>query len=265
MAVVVLALTSPAFAATTIPSKEMQAEVTTQFSLWLAKTFTKCGSSYFAKSYSNDSVYEFVGPKLAMGGVTQTVDELNHITTVSVPLQFSAIKSRMSARPSTLLWIPGLRRLLRDGSVNAEVTATRVNNDWYVKPGSWYYRQRFGPIDCDQLPSSIAPPDQSATVRLAEPEGASSPTPPPPKASPVSDGDWYVLAALACEPRAPSDILALGKVLGLTMRAQDVKEGGRIVATTISGSDGSSARFYRGKVRCQTVLQREANGLDRYK
>ena len=266
--------------------KQVEADAKTQFSLWLEKTFTKCGSSYFAKSHYYTYVYEFEGPTLVVGPADRTFDKLNNVTTVTVPLRFSAQKSRVSARPDTLLWSPGLRGLMSGGSQNAELTATRVNDQWTVEPGSWYYDQRMGPIACDDIPDSMAPPHpegapasagtsaegaakQNIGVTTAETTKPSEPSrvdpTQPANPTPTSDNDWFLLTALECEPKNPRDLLALGKGLGQSMSARDVKEGGRIVSTTITAADGSSVQFYRGKARCEAALQREAKDLDRYK
>jgi hypothetical protein len=84
-------------------------------------------------------------------------------------------------------------------------------------------------------------------------------------AEPSSDSDWYMIATGACEPKDPRAMLELGKVLGVAMSTRDIKEHGKVVATTISAADGSSAIFYRGKTRCEAALAREMKELDRYK
>lgn len=76
--------------------------------------------------------------------------------------------------------------------------------------------------------------------------------------------DWYLAAAGTCEVNDPRTMLAMGKLLGVAMRARDSKEKGKVVATTIYAADGSSATYYRGKARCQAALSRESEDLGRY-
>lgn len=83
-------------------------------------------------------------------------------------------------------------------------------------------------------------------------------------AEPKPDADWYLAAAGACEVNDPRTMLAMGKMLGVEMRARDVKENVKVVATTIHAADGSSAAYYRGKVRCEAALRRESKELNRY-
>lgn len=172
------------------------------------------------------------------------------------------------------------------GSQDAELTAARVNDQWTVEPDSWYYDQRQGPIACDDLPDSMAPQpqagtsasagssakgvaqqsDEDATEETAKPSEPSPGDPAQPaNPTPTSNNDWFLLSALECEPKNPGNLLALGKVLCQSMSARDVKEGGRIVATTITAADGSAVQFFRGKARCEAALQRDAKDLDRYK
>jgi len=78
------------------------------------------------------------------------------------------------------------------------------------------------------------------------------------------DSDWYLAAAGTCEVSDPRSMLQMGKLLGVEMQARDVKENGKVVATTIHAADGSSATYYRGKARCQAALRRESKDVDRY-
>lgn len=271
-----LSLTTTGLAATVKLNKKQlqveQAAAKSKFTSWLQTTFTQCGESYFAKSTYYPFVYEFVGLSIAFGYTDQSIDELNRITTVNVPLKFSATKSRMSARPDTLLWLPGLRAL--NGSAAEDVNVKRVNSDWSVEPGSWYYQRRLGPIPCNKVPASMKQASPETMEEPIEPAlgttddvGEANPKTEKskPDTPPGSDNDWYLIAALACERKNPSEMLALGKALGVSMSTRDVWENGKVVATAISASDGSSAQYYRGKARCEAALTRETKDLDRYK
>jgi len=249
--------------------KQIEAEAKTRFQLWLANTFTQCGDSYFAKHRHYDFVYQVVGPTIAFGAIDQSFDKLNNITIVTISVQFSAQKSRMSARPDTLLWQPGLHALLTSGGTDVDVTVKGTNNQWTVEPGSWYYDVPIDQIPCDEIPETMGGPaeDKSATqapqASSTDTAQAGEPTATA-ESSAASENAWYLLGPLSCERQDPRSVLASAKLLGTSVVAHDEKDGGKIVATTISAADGSSARFYRGKKRCEAALKRGLQDLDRY-
>lgn len=78
----------------------------------------------------------------------------------------------------------------------------------------------------------------------------------------AEDNEWYLLNGLLCELHDPREMIALLKVFGVTPSMKDVKEAGKVVATTITAPDGSSGTYYRGKARCERALKRD---FDRYK
>jgi hypothetical protein len=120
---------------------------------------------------------------------------------------------------------------MNGGSQDAELTATRVNNDWTVEPGSWYTINEWGLLIAmisrirmasphhEGTPASTGTSAEGAAKEIAketpkssEPSRVDQAQPADP--TPTSDNDWFLLSALECEPKNPRDLLALGKVLG---------------------------------------------------
>jgi hypothetical protein len=83
-------------------------------------------------------------------------------------------------------------------------------------------------------------------------------------AAPKADNTWYLLTSGTCDPQDPASLLALGQLLGQSMTSRDVKQQGKVVATTISADDGSTAKFYRGKARCEAAAKQQLGDLTRY-
>ena len=83
---------------------------------------------------------------------------------------------------------------------------------------------------------------------------------------PEDDSEWYLLVnGMECEAHDPRQLIAMSQMVGVSLSIRDVKEAGKVVATTITAPDGSEAKYFRGKARCEQSLTRARSELDRYK
>lgn len=85
------------------------------------------------------------------------------------------------------------------------------------------------------------------------------------------DNTWYNTVNGFCQPEDPRAALAMSRAMGTTVRADDVHENGKVVATVITISNGPeevSAFYYRGKARCEAALKdaaaKQHQEFDRY-
>jgi len=255
-----------------LSSKEIQADGTQAYLAWFDQTFIKCGDQRFMGAtgiYSHVYVYEIVGHKHAIvDSPRREYDKANDTTYFSVDFELSADRSRFDARPDD--WSPGLNHL-QTGGWPLKVAATRVNSLPWEVVAKW--ARDFHPvhIECKDVPKSMLRAGLSFE-RPASPNSTLEGTPTPePAAKPGTTqptpaaGEWYMLAGLSCEPGNPVDLIAMSKLLGVSVVPRDVKEGGKVIATTISADDGSVARYFRGRARCEAAIRHDVSDLDRYK